>query len=414
MKEIEIKDLKEGQEIEIQGYVHEFRDLGKIKFIQLRDRSGIIQVTVKNQPDLDLNREDVIKVKGKVQSSNIAKAGIEIISEKVEVLSKVRKKLPVDPTGEVPSELDTRLKYRVLDLRKPEIKRIFEAKSHLAMAFRNFLYNKGFIEIHTSSIVAAATEGGAELFEIQYFEKKAYLAQSPQLYKQIAVVGGLEKVYLTTPIFRAEKHNTLYHLNEAISLDMEMAFIKDHHDVIKVLKEVFQHMINTAAEKMGTPEKKINEIKTYTYTEAVELLNKHGYKIEWGEDFSKEHEKGLYEILKEDAYVVTDFPADIRAFYTMRDPENPKIGRSFDLFYKGLEVSSGAQRIHDPDILEEELRKRGLDPLDFEFYIEAFRYGAPPHGGFGMGLDRVVMKFMDLSNIREAMLFPRDRTRITP
>ncbi|NPA22444.1 MAG: aspartate--tRNA(Asn) ligase [Candidatus Micrarchaeota archaeon] len=409
-----IKSVKPGQEVTLYGYVHEFRDLGKIKFIQLRDRTGTIQVTVKNQPDLELNREDVVKVKGKVQESNIAKAGIEVISEKVEVLSKVKKKLPVDPTGVVPSELDTRLKYRVLDLRKPEIRRIFEAKSHLAFAFRDYLYHRGFIEIHTSSIVAAATEGGAELFEVQYFEKKAYLAQSPQLYKQIAVVGGLEKVYLTTPIFRAEKHNTIYHLNEAISLDVEMAFIEDHHDVIKVLKDVFKHMINYTAEKMGMPENKINEIKTYTYTEAVDMLNKHGTKIEWGEDFSKEHEKALYEILKEDAYVITDFPADIRAFYTMRDPEDPRIGRSFDLFYRGLEVSSGAQRIHIPEVLEEELRKRGLDPLDFEFYIEAFRYGAPPHGGFGMGLERVTMKFMNLNNIREAMLFPRDRTRVTP
>ncbi len=390
------------QTIQISGFVHEFRNLGKIKFIILRDWTGTIQVVTKE--DITVNREDHLTVIGTVVKSNIAKSGIEIKAEKIIINSRVKKKLPVDPTGIVPSDFDVRLKYRFLDLRRPEIANIFKIKSDVINTYRNFLLNRGFIEIHPSLILGAASEGGAEVFKVEYFERHAYLAQSPQLYKQMAVIGGLEKVFITMPIYRAEKHNTIYHLNEAISLDVEMV-INDYKDVMNLLAEVVKEMIQKVNYE-------VDKINIYSYEEIVNLLKEHGVNIEIGDDFSKEHEKKIYEILEQDLYFIEGFPTRIRAFYTM--PKDDMYSKSFDLFFKGLEIASGAQRIHDVDLLENAIIERGLNIHDFEFYLEAFKYGVPPHGGFGMGLERFLMQLLGLNNIREAMLFPRDRTRLIP
>jgi nondiscriminating aspartyl-tRNA synthetase len=403
MKRVLIKDAKIGERTKISGYVNEFRNLGKIKFIDIRDSSGSVQIVYRG--DIDLNREDVIEAYGVFKKSNIAKKGLEFEADKIEVISKVRKKLPVDPLEKTPSEIDTRLQYRFLDLRRKSISEIFIKKSKIINAYRNFLLSNSFIEIHPSLIIGAASEGGAEVFEVQYFEKKAYLAQSPQLYKQMAVIGGLEKVFITLPIYRAEKHNTIYHLNEAISLDIEMGFIEDYNDVMDILENVVKEMLKSIDIEPPT-------IKRYTYKQIVDMLNENGYKMDIGQDFTKEAEKKIYEILKEEIYFITDFPTKIRAFYT--HPKDDTFSYSFDLFYKGLEIASGAQRIHDVDMLEKSLIDRGLNPIDFEFYLEAFRYGVPKHGGFGMGLERFLMQALNLSNIREATLFPRDRTRIIP
>ncbi|MCX8154278.1 MAG: aspartate--tRNA(Asn) ligase [Candidatus Micrarchaeota archaeon] len=390
------------QNVRVSGYVHEFRNLGKIRFIILRDQSGTIQVVTRDK--IDLNREDVIDVIGKVVRSNIAKAGVEIQAESIRVISRVKKKLPVDPSGIIPSDLDTRIKYRFLDLRKPEVMEIFKTKSDLINSYRQALLKRGFIEIHPSLILGAASEGGAEVFQVEYFERKAYLAQSPQLYKQMVVIGGLERVFITLPIYRAEKHNTIYHLNEAMSLDVEMAHIDSHYDVIELLRDVVIEMIGN---KIG-----LRNINVYSYEHVVELLNENNMKIELGDDFSKDHERKIYEILGEEMYFIEGFPTKIRAFYTM--PKDDMYSRSFDLFFRGLEIASGAQRIHDVDMLENALLERNLRLEDFDFYLEAFRYGAPTHGGFGMGLERFVMQLLRLNNIREAVLFPRDRTRLLP
>ena len=412
-----------GKEIETAGYVHEYRDVGKIKFIVLRDWTGIIQIVVKknNYPDFDslnLNREDVIFVKGKVMENKIAPNGIELVPSKIILLSKVMKKLPVDPSGKVKSELDTRLDYRYLDLRKPDIKDIFVVKSKLSNAFSSSCLKRGFLEIHPTSLVATATEGGADVFPVDYFESKAFLAQSPQLYKQIAIVGGLEKVFMKMHVFRAEKHNTTTHLNEIFQMDIEAAFI-DHKKAMSYLEEIFLEMLNEINKIEETrevnPEFSVpKKVKKYTYTEIVDLLNENNIKIEWGNDFSKEEEKKIYEILNEEAFIIYEWPTLSRAFYSMPKEGDEEVCLAYDLMYKGLEISSGAQRIHIPELIEQQLKKRALKPEDFDFYIEAFKYGAPPHAGWSIGLERMTMKALNLNNIREATLFPRDRTRIFP
>jgi aspartyl-tRNA synthetase len=416
-----------GEKVSVAGWVHDVRDLGKLKFVILRDRSGLLQVTLKSGlvPDevlekAELNKEDVVAFSGTLKENKIAPDGVELIPDKLELLNCVERKLPVDPTSHVDSELDTRLDYRYLDLRKDIIRTIFQVKSVCSNAFREKLLELGFTEIHPSAISGAATEGGADVFPIQYFENKAYLVQSPQLYKQLAVIGGFDRVFCTMSVFRAEKHNTTSHLNEATQMDIEMGFA-DHTDAMDMYEKVMLHILSKVDETMGEEIRKLSpdfsapkSIPRHTYTELIDKLKGNGYAIEWGEDFSREAEKKIYEILGEDIYVIYDWPTEIRAFYSMPDHDNPKICHAYDLMYKGLEISSGAKRIHVPSILEEQLKARGLDVTDFEFYLNAFRMGAPPHAGWSIGLERLVMKICNLENIREAMLFPRDRTRLHP
>jgi len=415
------------EKIGIAGWVHDVRDLGKLKFVIVRDRTGLLQVTMKKGivPDdvlaaATLNKEDVVSFEGVLKENKIAPDGMELIPERFELLNKVERKLPIDPTGVIPSELDTRIDFRYLDLRKKDTAAVFKVKSLVANAFREKLLELGFLEIHPSAITGAATEGGADVFPIQYFENRAYLVQSPQLYKQLAVIGGFDRVFMTVPVFRAEKHNTTTHLNEIVQMDIEMGFA-DHLDAMDVLEKVTLHILTKVEKEMGhelealSPDIDVPEkVPRHTYTELVELLNKNNYKMEWGEDFSKEAEKKLYEILSEELYFIYDWPTAIRAFYSMPDEKDKKICHAFDLIYRGLEISSGAKRIHLPALLEEALKTRGLDPNSFDFYLNAFRMGAPPHAGWSIGLERLVMKMCNLENIREAMLFPRDRTRLHP
>ncbi len=328
--------------------------------------------------------------------------------------------MPFEVTGKVPAELDVRLDYRYVDLRRAEPSAIFKVKHEIITGFRETLCTLGFQEIHTTSIVAAATEGGTNLFPVEYFEKKAFLAQSPQLYKQLAVVGGMDKVFMTTPAFRAEKHNTTSHLNEVLQMDIEMGFA-DHNDAMDVLEKVALSILgrvekNCGAElaTLGTKAIVPEAIKRHTYSSLVDLLNKNGVKFEWGEDFTRETEGEVNKLLNEELYFITEWPTAIRAFYSMPNSERDEICNAFDLMYRGTEISSGAQRIHIPSILEKQLRSRGLEPANFEFYINAFRVGAPPHAGWSIGLERITMKLTGQHNIRECAMFPRDRVRVTP
>lgn len=422
----EAKKIRDAN-VRIAGWVHDVRDLGKLKFVIVRDRTGLLQVTMKKGvvPDgvlsaASVNKEDVVVVQGALKENKIAPDGVELVPGSFEVLNKVERKLPVDPTGVVPSDPDTLIDYRYLGLRNRSTSAVFTAKSIAANAFREKLLELGFLEIHPSAITGAATEGGADVFPIQYFENRAYLVQSPQLYKQLAVIGGFDRVFMTVPVFRAEKHNTTTHLNEIVQMDIEMGFA-DHKDAMEVLEKVTLHILSRVQERMGheiavlspdidTPE----QVPRHSYTELVDMLDKSGFRMEWGEDFSKEAEKKLYELLSEELYFIYDWPTAIRAFYSMPDEKDEKICHAFDLIYRGLEISSGAKRIHQPAKLEEALRSRGLDPHNFEFYLNAFRMGAPPHAGWSIGLERLTMKMCNLENIREAMLFPRDRTRLHP
>ncbi|HII59190.1 TPA: aspartate--tRNA(Asn) ligase [Methanocaldococcus jannaschii] len=424
----DIKPEMDGQEVIIMGWVHSIRALGKIIFVILRDREGTVQIVAPKQKVGDelfsqikkLGAEDVIAVKGKVIANEKAPNGFEILPLELEVINTAKRPLPLDPAEKVPAELDTRLENRFLDLRRPKVQAIFKIRSEMLKSVRNTLYNEGFIEVNTPKLVASCTEGGTELFPISYFEREAFLGQSPQLYKQMLMATGLDRVFEIAPIFRAEEHNTRRHLNEATSIDIEMAFAddKDAMDILeKVVYNAFVDVYENRKKEIETlgiefelPPEKFDRI---TYDEAIDIANAKGVEISWGEDLSREAEKAIGEEM-EGLYFITDWPSEIRPFYTMPDEKNPNICKAFDLMYKDLEISSGAQRIHLYDLLVENIKKKGLNPDGFTYYLEAFKYGMPPHAGWGLGADRFTMVLTQQENIRECVLFPRDRQRLTP
>lgn len=426
----------EGKEVILCGWVHEIRDLGSVKFLVLRDREGFIQVTGKKEfcskEILDffgkVNKESVIEVKGKVKKSSQAPRGIEITPEKIKIISLAETPLPLDVTEKVPADLDTRLDNRFLDLRKQEVASIFKLRAKVLEVARKFLLKENFIEIYTPKIIASASEGGTDLFPISYFEKEAFLAQSPQLYKQMMMATGFDRVFEITPYFRAEEHDTRRHLNEITAIDIEMAFIESEEDVMKILEGLIINILRDISncKELEILNKKITkipkEIKRVSYDEALNLIENESKKgkIPWGEDFDTEAEKLLGKIMKEkfdsELYLITKYPLKAKPFYVM--PFDNSVGdkalsRSFDLGYKGVEIASGGQRIHQYDLLKKRIKEKNLKTENFEFYLKVFRYGMPPHGGFGFGVDRLMMQLVDLG-IREVVLFPRDRHRLTP
>ncbi|WP_297418303.1 aspartate--tRNA(Asn) ligase [Thermococcus sp.] len=430
----QITEELNGQRVRVAGWVWEAKDLGGIKFLWIRDREGIVQVTVpkkKVDPELfklipKLNAEDVVAVEGTVNFTPKAKLGFEILPEKLEILNRAETPLPLDPTGKVKAELDTRLDNRFMDLRRPEVMAIFKIRSSVFKAVRDFFYNEGFIEIHTPKIIATATEGGTELFPMKYFERDAFLAQSPQLYKQIMMASGLDRVYEIAPIFRAEEHNTTRHLNEAWSIDAEMAFIENEEEVMNLLERLVSYAITYVREhnfkeleiiNFGLEEPKL-PFPRVSYDKALEILADLGKIIEWGEDIDTEGEKllGKYMLENENTslYFLYQYPSEAKPFYIMKYDDQPEICRAFDLEYRGVEITSGGQREHRLEVLEEQIREKELNPANFEFYLRTFRYGMPPHGGFGLGAERLIKQMLDLNNIREVILFPRDRRRLTP
>ncbi|MFH1285438.1 MAG: aspartate--tRNA(Asn) ligase [Candidatus Micrarchaeota archaeon] len=423
----EVTPELEGQTVTIAGWAHEIRDLGKLKFLILRDRTGLIQVTAKKGTasesvleQMNLIKESVIQITGKVRKESQAPGARELIPESVKNLNPISSPIPFEVTGKVPVDLDVRLDNRCIDFRRIPVSAIFQIKHWVQYGFREKAYELGFQEIVPTCIAAAASEGGSNLFPVVYFEKEAYLCQSPQLYKQLAVIGGMDKVFMMCPAFRAEKHNTTSHLNEVLQMDIEMGFA-DHNDAMEVLSAISLNILKNVKEHCPKELEILNsniiipdEVKRHTYESLINLLNSHDTKIEWGEDFSREHERKLYDVLKEELYLITDWPTKIRAFYSMPNESKPEICNSYDLMYKGIEISSGAQRIHLPDLLVKQLRDRGLNPENFEFYIKAFRMGAPPHAGWSIGLERISMQLCNQQNIRECAMFPRDRNRITP
>ncbi len=441
-------ELKPEEIVEIAGWIHEKRVHGKLVFLILRDREGFVQITV-SKKDVDeetfkiakkINKESVIKVIGKVRNEPRAPNGIEIVPNKIIVLNKAQAPLPMDPTEKVPANLDTRLDHRFMDLRRPKISSIFKIRSKILNFVRDFFHKRGFVEVHTPRIISTGSEGGTELFPVQYFEREAFLCQSPQLYKQILMASGLDKVFEIATYFRAEEHDTVWHLNEITAIDCEIAFIESHVDVMKLLEELVYSIIknvNENAEKelkiLGIDEIHVKSpFKKISYDKALEILKDLGLNIKYGEDLTTEAERKLYEYMKEegyDLYFITDYPYIIRPFYTYIEgiesekideiveflKENPFVKtRSFDLDYKGREISSGSQRIHKYEILIASLKVKGLRVESFKHYLEAFKYGMPPHGGFGLGIERLLMQLLNLKNIREAVLFPRDRNRLTP
>jgi len=417
-----------GEQITVMGWIHEIRDLGGIIFVLLRDRDGTIQITAPSKKIskelLDeirkLRKESVIAVRGTVQESGKAPGGYEIIPDEIKVLNESKLPLPLDTTDKVRAEIDTRLDSRYIDLRRPNSSAIFKIKSRMLHSVRNFLEKGEFIEINTPKLVASATEGGTELFPITYFEREAFLGQSPQLYKQMMMATGFDKVFEIAPIFRAEEHDTLRHLNEAISIDLEAAFC-DQDDVMNIL-EALVHTALGDVKKHCADELEILGVNLeipkipfdrIDYDQVVDIVNSKGVNMKHGEDLSRAAEKAIGETMDR-YYFITGWPTDIKPFYVMPDPETPEKSCAFDLMYKDLEISSGAQRVHKHDLLVERIKKQGLNPASFERYLAAFEYGMPPHAGWGLGAERFTMCMTGVNNVRETVLFPRDRRRLTP
>ncbi len=399
-----------GVALTIAGWVKRTRVLSNISFVVVRDVTGEVQVTVKDDAlreiANELNREDVIKVTGEIVESKVANTGVELVPDAIEIVNRARQPLPFDLFGRVESDLDTRLNYRFMDFRTQKTSSIFKIQSELLLAFRTFLGERGYLEFQPPCVIASASEGGADLFMVPYFEKQAYLAQSPQLYKQMCAIS-FEKVFTVTPIWRAEKFNTPTHLNEVRQMDIEQAFADDE-TVMKVLEKVLVHMLETVVErcpqeleflerKIVVPELPLVRV---TYNEAVEMLQGAGEEMIWGEDFSKPQERKLTELVGQEAFFMKDWPSVQKAFYAMPHEDNPDIVHAFDLLYGGIELSSGTQRIHIPDLLRQQLRKKGLNPDNFTHYIESFAYGAPPHAGWRIGLERLPMTVTGMQNIR--------------
>lgn len=416
----------------INGWVHVKRDLGKKGFLIVKDRSGEIQVVMDLTAQLKdlfetINLGDIISLRGEARSDLRALGGVEIVPRKIKFISRCKhpSPLPLDHLGyRSPPSLKKRLDHRYLDLRNDSVAKIFKLRSEVIHSLRRHFRKRDFVEINTPKIVKEATEGGTNLFPIEYFTEDAFLAQSPQFYKQLMMASGLERVFEIGPAYRAERHETPWHLNEFTSVDIEMAFIDSEEEVMKVgesvLKDV-QRDIKKYAERIGL--KKDIEVPKIpfpriTVEEAYSLLENQGITVERGQDISSEGENALWEYFKEkdrnDFLFLTEFPADLRALYIMPHEKKPGYTRSFDLLYKGVEIITGGQRIHDYEMLKNAFERRKIDPNKFNFYINAFRYGMPPHGGFGLGLDRYLCRILDLENVREGVLFPRDRTRLAP
>jgi nondiscriminating aspartyl-tRNA synthetase len=424
MERIYARDLEkyEGQEISCAGWVHRIRNLGKITFLLLRDRSGIFQTVWEDFPGITL--ESVIRIKGIVARNQKAPGGFEVQGASFEVLSEAAPDLPVAVNQE-PEKLniDALLDNRMLTLRNPKIRSIFYLQSAILGYFGDYLRGRDFTEIKTSKLIGSGSEGGTGLFEVEYFDRKVYLAQSPQLYKQAMVANGMERVFEIGAAYRAEKHETPRHLNEYISLDIEMGFIESDHELMDLEVGILSHIFRQIAEKdarileewgadVPTPEQ-MEKTPRISHDEAKQILSDRLGKRVFELNPEGERELCLWarETAGVEAVFVHSFPRKKRPFYTY--PLDRKT-MSFDLLFRGLEITSGGRRIHDYNMLVENMSRFGLDPREMDDYLSVFRYGCPPHGGFAIGLERLTQQVLRLGNIKEASLFPRDRKRVKP
>lgn len=411
-------------EVEVSGWAQNIRIMSSVLFIELRDVSGTVQGVLlkkRNEELFDnlktIPRETVMSMKGQAVKSQ-AKIGYEVQINNLEILNKSETPLPLGVVDRIDSDIETRLENRYLDLRRPEKLSIFKVQSTISNSIRDYFVQQGFIEIHSPKIVAAATEGGTELFPVKYFERNAYLSQSPQLYKEIMMSAGFDRVFEVAPAFRAEEHNTPRHINEFTSIDMEMSFVNDD-DVMDVLENVIKVAGQSIAESnereleiLGVSKPSLDyKFKRISYSEFVKMANQRGIELKDGEDLSTPVLKTVGGGINE-FYFITRWPRELKPFYVQ--PFDEEYSRGFDLQFGELEITSGAQRVHSPEVLVNNLKNKGLNPESFSFYVNAFRYGMPPHAGWAIGLERLTMVLLNISNIRETTLFPRDRTRVTP
>ena len=423
-----MKDVfgSKAKKVEVAGWVSKTRGLGKIRFLLMRDVSGTIQVTaVKGKVDDEIfnaidrvSNESVVYVKGAVKNSRQAPGGKEIVPEEFDILNSASE-LPIDVSEHSKTELPKRLDYRFLDLHSRRTQAIFKIQSTIGVVFKNYFVNKGFVDVHTPSLISSSSEGGTDLFEAKYFNKKVYLAQSPQLYKQM-IACAVENMVTITPVWRAEKHNTVRHLNECRQMDIEMAFansrivLEEMDGAVKYIVEQVLKNNKDDLDLLGV-KLKVPKAKYMTFDEVVKLMKKHKVKI-GKDDLTPEAEKKLNALFPDTLVFVYDWPMSGKPFYIMPKGErtDAKLSEGFDAIYKGMEISSGGQRVHIPELLERRLKAKGLNPKDFKSYIDSFRFGAPPHAGWSIGIERFTHALLGLPNVREACLFPRDKDRLVP
>jgi aspartyl-tRNA synthetase len=411
-----------GKQVTLGGWIEDLRKLGKMTFITLRDVSGISQIIVKgelNENLEELNRQSVVSIKGIVQETKARDFNFEVKAEEIDVLAKAIHPLPVDPIGRVESNIDTRLNHRALDMRNQKTASIFKLRHHVLETLRNTLSSKKFIEITTPKIIGSASEGGADLFSLEYFGKTAYLAQSPQLYKEQMTLG-LERVYEISNFYRAEKSHTGRHLSEFTSVDIEAAFM-DYNDVMDVLEALVMEVYKYTADNCKKEQEVIGHtieipsspFERITYSQVIDELKQQGEKVEFGDDLLDSHLRMIGE-KHPGFYFLTDWPMKLKPFYIREKDEDPTLSRSFDLQYGYLELSSGGTRLHNTEILKARLKEQGLDPAQFEDHLQTFDWGMPPHSGWGMGLDRLMTTLIGIDNVREVVLYPRDPDRLKP
>jgi nondiscriminating aspartyl-tRNA synthetase len=428
----EINPSLEGRAVTLMGWISSIRDHGNIQFIMLRDKDGDTQIIAKKGQCPDLVYEQVLQLKehtslgvnGKVISQRKAPNGIEIIPLELKVFSIPIQAPPFMIQNRNPAGIDTRLDFRAIDLRRKYLQDIFIIRNNILKYIRTFLSNEKFIEVNTPKIIATASEGGTALFPIFYYEREAFLAQSPQIYKE-QLTMAFEKVFEIGPIFRAEPSRTNRHLSEATSIDIESAFV-DYNDIMVLLEKMIQFIIKSLFEDDSIKnndeldiDQKINNNKSsfprLKYTELIEKLRNIGEKVRWGDDLSPQLINKLDDVrLNDNFYFITDWPMAAKPFYVKENQDDSKICESFDLMYGSLEISSGSTRISNKEILINRMKKKGLNLNSFDYHLRVFNYGVPPHAGCGVGLERLLMTLTKIDNIRDAILYPRDIDRLAP
>jgi nondiscriminating aspartyl-tRNA synthetase len=423
----EVTPDMDGLEVTLFGWVQEVRDLGGLRFIILQDRQGTIQVTIpkKRVPAEVVAKSDSLQkrfsmgVRGVAKKTSMTPRGIEVVPSAIKVFGTASEQLPIDITGKTPANIEVRLDARALDLCMEQNSAAFKVQHQALVAIRDFLFEKDFLEVHTPRIIASATEGGAELFSVDYFGRKAFLAQSPQLYKE-QLTMSLEKVFEVGTFFRAELSHTRRHLSEFVSVDVEQAFA-NADEVMALLEQVIHHACKEVKEKcvkeLNVLKYKVSvpdvPFKRFTYDQVLGDLKELGVTIPWGEDISTE----AFRILGKERdyyYFITDWPTHAKAFYIKPRDDNPKLSEGFDLMWRWIELVSGGTRISDKAMLLERLQEKGLNPESFRYHLQTFDYGMPPHAGWAIGLERLTMVLTGKKNIRETSLYPRDQMRLTP
>lgn len=431
MERTQIQSLKEKEQAHIAGFVEKVRDTRYMVFVVIKDITGRIQVSIDKELQKNLVEDALKLTQGSVagflgfmqHNENVKAGGMEFIPSTIEIIS-IADPLPIDAEANI----DARLNYRWVDLRSAEKTLIFQVETTLNQALRQWCIDHGFVEVHTPTLIGASSEGGADVFEVKYFDRKAYLIQSPQFYKQMAMAAGFEKVFINTPVFRAEKSHTKKHTTEFSGFDIEMSYISSQEEVMKVQEQMLAYAINEVDKKHGNKIKELLnvEIKVptvpfprITVKEAYKILNeKLNIPIKAGDDFNTEQEVALCNYMEKknghQFFFVSEYPSKVRAFYTMAKEDDPEYSKSYDLYFKDVELTSGAQREHRPDILRKQIVAKGINTEPMEDYISFFKYGCPTHGGFGMGLDRFIMLLLDLPNLKEAMYIFRGPDRLNP